>query len=91
MAKIDVELTAVMHTDKGLLQPGETVSMEEGRAGKLAALGMVKLPVKAERKRAKNGKPVAGDPVMPGGISEESAGGASAHPDGQIPDDAGAA
>ena len=65
MSKIDVILTAVLHTDKGALQPGETASLEERQAKRLAALGMVKLPGKAakngaERGRARAAKKAAG-------------------------------
>jgi hypothetical protein len=55
MAKINVVLTAVLDNGKEQLVPGETVSMEEARAQKLAALGMVTLPKKAAlTKAAKN-------------------------------------
>jgi hypothetical protein len=59
MSKINVVLTAVMYTDKGELQPGETVSMEEGEARKLAALGMVKLPESRKHGTARNGAKTA--------------------------------
>jgi hypothetical protein len=51
MSKIEVVLTAVLHTDNGILQPGETASLEEKQAKRLAALGMVQLP----KKTAKSG------------------------------------
>ena len=54
MSKIEVTLTAVLHTDKGMLQPGESVSLDEAQARRLAALGMVKLPMK----NGKQGKTV---------------------------------
>lgn len=53
MAKIDVVLTATLDTGREIRQPGETVSMDEGRAASLAALGMVKLPEKAAPAKAK--------------------------------------
>jgi hypothetical protein len=59
MSKIDVTLTAVLHTDKGVLQPGETASMEEKQAKKLAALGMVKLPESRKNGDAKRIGPKA--------------------------------
>jgi hypothetical protein len=54
--KIDVILTAVLNDGQTVKQPGETVSMDEKQARKLAALGMVKLQVPEKPvKKAKNG------------------------------------
>jgi hypothetical protein len=62
MSKTTVTLTAVLNDGKTVRQPGEKVSMEEGQAKKLAALGMVTLPKAAN---AKNGKVSGRQPTPP--------------------------
>jgi len=60
MAKINVILKAVLDTGKEQRQPGETVQMEADQAKKLAALGMVELPLKAAPAKAPTPPPGGG-------------------------------
>jgi hypothetical protein len=69
MAKIDVTLAAALNNGKEVLRPGETVSMDETQAVKLAALGMVKLPGKAKR----NGKSGVGRKAAKPAVNPEKA------------------
>ena len=60
MAKITVTLNCQMDNGKKVNLPGETVSMDEKQARKLAAMGMVVLPQEAPAKAAP--KPPKADP-----------------------------
>jgi hypothetical protein len=53
MKKIDVVLLAVLDNGKEQIEPGETVSMDEGEARQLATLGMVQLPSEAAPAKGK--------------------------------------
>jgi hypothetical protein len=70
-----VTLTAVLDDGKTALQPGETVSMEEGQAKKLAALGMVKLPKAAKAKNGKSSGKKALSPPDEAGEQDDAPGG----------------
>ena len=73
MAKVNVVLACVLDDGQTRREPGESVSMEEGQARKLAALGMVELPkaaASAKGKAAKNGgdSRAAKAPAAPGDL-----------------------
>lgn len=70
MAKITVTLTSQYDDGKAVKEPGETISIEEKQAKQLAALGMVTLPVKETKAKAKSKTaktPVDDDPDPIGG------------------------
>ena len=71
MSKINVTLTATLDNGKETLQPGDSVSLEEKEARRLASLGMVRLPKAATKAaRGKSGKKTAPPPPPPGDSDE---------------------
>jgi hypothetical protein len=93
VAKIDVELTAVLHDGKTVLQPGQVVSLERKEAARLAALGMVKPSKKTGKKGdAGNGKKAAAltskkDVLPPDGDHDADAPDPDQDPDGDMEDE----
>jgi hypothetical protein len=75
MAKIKVILNAALHDGKGVKQPGETVSMEQSRAERMARLGMVKLPKEAKKNGGAQPGKIQTPPVNTGGDDDGDAGG----------------
>ena len=53
MAKVTVTLRCQWDNGKEKKQPGQTVSMDEAQAGKLAGMGLVELPAPLEPKTGK--------------------------------------
>ncbi len=56
MAKINVTLRCQFDNGKTVKSPGQTVAMEEKEARKLAAMGMVVLPLEEEQPADSSGQ-----------------------------------